>query len=286
MKTSELKKNLKVIVISDGTGETAKEITRAAIKQFPSKEIFFTRFKNVRDKEKLDTIFKEATLHHDIVVYTIVSNELRTYIQELSRKEKVRSVDLLGPLLNQFSNIFETEPDNQPGLLHAVNDEYFKKVAAVEFTLNHDDGRNVKSLREADIILVGISRTSKTPLSIFLSLEGLKVVNIPIVMGVPLPSQVFEIDQRKIFALTIDADELHEIRKNRLNRLGVNKDGEYANLSKITEEVEWANNIFSQNKRWPVFNVTGKAIEETAYEIVKMLNMRKSNRFKQTKRFE
>jgi regulator of PEP synthase PpsR (kinase-PPPase family) len=284
--TMEQKKNLKVIVISDGTGETATSMTRAAITQFQDKEIFFTRYKNVRTKEHLDAIFQEAAIHHDMVVYTIVSPELRLHIKKLSKSEKVRSVDLIGPLLSSFSNVFEVEPDYQPGLLHAVNDKYFEKVAAVEFTLNHDDGRNIKSLEEADVILLGISRTSKTPLSIYLSLEGIKVVNVPIIMNLPLPEKIFEVDQRKIFGLTIDPQALHEIRKNRLTRLGTDQDGEYASIGKVAEEIEWANNLFSENKRWPVFNVTGKALEETAAEITKLLNMRKENRFKHKKRFQ
>ncbi len=278
---------LKVIVISDGTGETGSAITRAAMTQFQDKEIFFTRYKNIRSREQIDAIFQEAAIHHDIVVYTIVSVELRAYIAERSKRDHVRSVDVLGPLLTTFSNFFEAEPNYQPGLLHAVNDQYFKRVAAIEFTLNHDDGRNINSLEEADVVLVGISRTSKTPLSMYLSLEGIKTVNVPIVMDVPLPEKLFQIDQRKVFGLTIDPDELFRIRKNRLTRLGLSNDeGDYADLSKVSEEIEWANRIFSENKRWPVFNVTGEALEETAAEIIKLLNMRKVNRFKQSKRFE
>jgi regulator of PEP synthase PpsR (kinase-PPPase family) len=278
---------LKVIVISDGTGETASAITRAAMTQFQDKEIYFTRYKNIRTREQVDAIFQEAALHHDIVIYTIVSIELRAYIAELAKKDHVRAVDVMGPLLTVFSNFFESEPNYQPGLLHAVNDQYFKRVAAIEFTLNHDDGRNINSLEEADVILVGISRTSKTPLSMYLSLEGIKTVNVPIVMEVLLPEKIFQIDQRKIFGLTIDSDELFKIRKNRLSRLGLAKDeGDYADISKVSLEIEWANKIFSENKRWPVFNVTGKALEETAAEIIKLLNMRKINRFKQSKRFD
>ncbi len=278
---------LKVIVISDGTGETASAITRAAMTQFQDKEIFFTRYKNIRTKEQIDAIFQEAAIHHDIVVYTIVSVELRAYIAELSKRDHVRSVDVIGPLLTTFSNFFEAEPNYQPGLLHAVNDQYFKRVAAIEFTLNHDDGKNMNSLDEADVVLVGISRTSKTPLSMYLSLEGIKVVNVPIVMGVTLPEKLFQIDQRKIFGLTIDPDNLFQIRKNRLSRLGLAKEeGDYADISKLVDEIEWANRIFSENKRWPVFNVTGKALEETAAEILKLLNMRKVNRFKQSKRYD
>jgi regulator of PEP synthase PpsR (kinase-PPPase family) len=255
--------------------------------QFQDKEIFFTRYKNIRTREQIDAIFQEAAIHHDIVVYTIVSVELRAYIADLSKRDHVRSVDVMGPLLTTFSNFFEAEPNYQPGLLHAVNDQYFKRVAAIEFTLNHDDGRNISSLEDADVILVGISRTSKTPLSMYLSLEGIKVVNVPIVMGVPLPEKLFQVDQRKIFGLTIDADALFQIRKNRLYRLGLNNDeGDYADMAKVSEEIEWANKIFSENKRWPIFNVTGKALEETAAEIMKLLNMRRVNRFKQSKRFE
>ncbi len=278
---------LKVIVISDGTGETASAITRAAMAQFQDKEIFFTRYKNIRTREQIDAIFQEAAIHHDIVVYTIVSVQLRAYISDLSKRDHVRSVDVMGPLLSTFSNFFESEPDYQPGILHAVNDQYFKRVAAIEFTLNHDDGRNISSLDEADVVLVGISRTSKTPLSMYLSLEGIKVVNVPIVMGVEVPEKLFQIDQRKVFGLTIDSDALFQIRKNRLSRLGLtNDEGDYADMSKVTEEIEWANRIFAENKRWPIFNVTGKALEETAAEIIKLLNMRKVNRFKQSKRFE
>lgn len=276
---------LKVIVISDGTGETASAITRAAMAQFPDKEIFFTRYKNIRTKEQIDAIFQEAAIHHDIVIYTIVSVELRHYIGELSKRDHVRSVDVMGPLLTAFSNFFEAEPEYQPGLLHQVNDNYFNRVAAIEFTLNHDDGRNMSSLDEADVVLVGISRTSKTPLSMYLSLEGIKVVNVPIVMEVELPEKLFQIDQRKIFGLTIEPEALFQIRKNRLSRLGLSRDeGDYADMAKVHEEIEWANKIFSENKRWPVFNVTGKALEETAAEILKLLNMRKVNRFKQTKK--
>lgn len=280
------KKNLKVVIISDGTGETAKEMTRAAITQFKSKEIFFTRYKNVRTKEHINAIFQEASVHHDMVVYTIVSPELRRYVQELSKKEHVRSVDLLGPLLTSFANIFEMEPDYQPGLLHEVNDKYFEKVAAIEFTLNHDDGRNLATLDEADVILVGISRTSKTPLSIYLSMEGIKVVNIPIIMDLPLPENLFKVDQRKIFGLTIDPSSLHEIRQNRLSKLGSRDAGDYASMHKVSEEIEWASALFEENRRWPIFNVTNRAIEETAAEIIKMRNMRKRNRFKQASRFE
>jgi len=273
---------LKIIIISDGTGETATALSRAAMKQFPDKDVYFTRYKNIRSREQIDAIFLEAAVNHDIIVHTIVKPELREYIAELSRIKHVRTLDLIGPALTAFSNYFEQEPKAEPGLLHAVNDEYFKRVAAMEFTLNHDDGRNLDSLHLADVILVGISRTSKTPLSLVLSLNGLKVVNVPLVLGTPLPKTLFSVDQRKIIGLTIDPEALLEIRKNRLSRLGAGDHaGDYATESKVLDELEWANNIFKENKRWPVFNVTDKALEEVAADILKLLNMRKNNIFKQ-----
>lgn len=281
------RKKLKVIIISDGTGETATAISRATMAQFKDKEVFFTRYKNVRTKEQIDAIFTQAAIHHDLIVYTIVQAELREHIAEITRNNHLRALDILGPVLTSFSNYFEQEPMLEPGLLHQVNDDYYQRVAAMEFTLNHDDGRNLESLHLADVVLVGVSRTSKTPLSVYLSHKGLKVVNIPIIDQTPLPKEVLEIDQRKIFALTIDPDALEEIRKKRLDRLGAGPhSGEYAGHRNIVKEVQWAEDIFKENKRWPVFNVTGKAIEETAAEILKLLSMRKNNIFKQSKKDE
>ncbi len=280
----EKRKRLKIIIISDGTGETATTISRAVMTQFKGRDVYFTRYKSIRTSEQIDAIFSEAAVHHDLIIYTLVSVELREYIAEVARIKHVRTLDLLGPALTTFSNYFDQEPNREPGLLHQVNDAYYKRVEAMEFTLNHDDGRNLKSLHLADVILVGISRTSKTPLSLYLSLNGLKVTNVPLVLGTKLPDELFKIDQRKIFALTIEPEALKQIRKNRLSRLGAeNITGDYANESKVLEELEWANAIFKENKRWPVFNVTDKALEETAAEIMRLINMRKNNIFKQNK---
>ncbi len=277
---------MKIVIISDGTGETATAIARAVMTQFKEKDVYFTRYKNVRNIEQLDSIFAEAAIHHDLIIYTIVAQNLRTHINELVRINHVRILDLLGPALTSFSNYFEQEPSSEPGLLHAVNDDYFKRVAAMEFTLNHDDGKHLESLHLADVILIGVSRTSKTPLSVYLSLRGIKVTNVPMIYGTPLPKALFEIDQRKIFALTIDPGNLMEIRKKRLDTLGSKFMGDYADESKIMQEIEWANKIFKENKRWPVFDVTGRALEDVAAEIIKLISMRNSNFFKQSQKKE
>ncbi len=275
-------KKLKIIIISDGTGETATAISRAAMAQFKNKDVYFTRYKNIRTKEQIDAIFTEAAIHHDLIVHTIASAEMREYIGQLAMKKHVRALDLIGPVLTSFANYFEQEPLETPGLYREVNDDYFNRVEAMEFTLNHDDGKNLTSLNLADVVLIGISRTSKTPLSIYLSLNGIKVVNVPLVYGTEVPKAIFEIDQRKIFALTIRPEALQKIRTNRLSRLGAQDHvGNYADEEKILQEIEWANNLFKENKRWPVFDVTDKALEDTAAGILKLLHMRSHNIFKQ-----
>lgn len=273
---------LKIIILSDGTGETAASLCKATLTQFPNSQVLFTRYKNIRSPEQIEAILNEAALHHDLIAHTIVQTSLRDKIYEICNNLQIKHLDLIGSAIKEFSEYFNMEPESEPGLLHAVNEDYFDKVSAMEFTLEHDDGKNIHALDEADVILLGVSRTSKTPLSVYLSQHGLKVINIPIINQTPIPEKIFEIDQRKIFALTIDPEALIEIRRKRLVRLGAREHlGDYASEDKIVEEIEWATDIFKKNKRWPVFNVTNKALEETASDILKLINMRKKNNEKQ-----
>jgi regulator of PEP synthase PpsR (kinase-PPPase family) len=268
-------KELKIIVLSDGTGETAAQITKAAMVQFSDKDIYFTRYKNIRTKAQVEAIFEDAAIHHDLVVYTIVSPELREFIALKAIEKQVPVIDLLGPLLNAMAAFFHLSPKSLPGLFHQVNDRYFRRIEAMEYTIAHDDGRDLTELNKADIIVLGISRTSKTPLSMYLSHQGWKVANVPIIRGFDLPPELNDIDQRKIVCLTISPETLTTIRKVRLERLGQEDGGEYASMDKVIEEIEYADQLFRKNKRWPVFNVTGKALEETASEIIKLMISRR-----------
>jgi regulator of PEP synthase PpsR (kinase-PPPase family) len=169
---------------------------------------------------------------------------------------------------------FGVHSEAQAGLLRSVDNRYFKRIEAIEYTVKHDDGKCLTDLDQADIILVGVSRTSKTPLSIFLSHKGWKVANIPLVMGSPIPEEIMKVDQRKIVGLIIDADSLSRIRRNRLEKFGQDPGGEYARMSYIDGEIEYAQSIFRKNKRWPIFNVTERALEETATEITRIISAR------------
>ncbi|MCB0394020.1 MAG: kinase/pyrophosphorylase, partial [Bdellovibrionales bacterium] len=185
-----------IFIISDGTGETASIMTRAALVQYMTQEMEIVRCKNVRRPSQVEALIDEAAEKAGFVVYTVVSPTLRDKIRDVAIQKNVPAVDLLGPLLESLDNYFgrTTLAPKAAGLLHDVNEQYFRRIEAMEFTVKHDDGRELKELKNAEIVLLGVSRTSKTPLSIFLSHKGWKVANVPIVLGVPLPTELTEVD--------------------------------------------------------------------------------------------
>lgn len=263
-----------IYLLSDGTGETAATMTRAALVQYDQFDINLVRYKNVRTEAQVEGAVNEAFEQGGIIVHTVVSPSMRAKIMELALAKGLLTVDLLGPLLMALDRYFGVHSDGQAGLLRTVDDRYFKRIEAIEYTVKHDDGKTLHDLDQADIVLVGISRTSKTPLSIFLSHKGWKVANIPLVMESPLPEELFKVDQRKVVGLIIDADSLSRIRRNRLEKFGTDPGGEYASSSYIQREIEFAQDLYKKNKRWPVFNVTERALEETAAEITRIVSSR------------
>ncbi len=263
-----------IYILSDSTGETAATMIRAALVQYSNKDINIIRCKNVRTEMQAEAIVEECFERRGMLVYTMASPQLRNKIRELASSKGLPYFDLLGPLLNTLDTFFGEHSEDQVGALRAVDERYFKRIEAIEYTVKHDDGKTFSELDKADIVLVGISRTSKTPLSIFLSHKGWKVANIPMVLETPLPEELFKIDQRRIVGLIIDMDSLQRIRKSRLEKFGQDTGGEYASMAHIAKEIEYAEKIFKQNRRWPVFNVTERALEENASEIVRIIAAR------------
>jgi regulator of PEP synthase PpsR (kinase-PPPase family) len=263
-----------IFILSDSTGETAVTMLRAALVQYNEKEINIVRCKNIRTDEQARNVVDDCFERRGMIVYTFASPILRTKTAELCLEKSIPSIDLLGPLINTLDHFFGVQSSSQVGALRQTDDLYFKRIEAIEYTVRHDDGKTLTDLDKADIVLVGISRTSKTPLSIFLSHKGWKVANVPLVVEAPLPPELFKIDQRKIVGLIIDIDSLQRIRKNRLEKFGQDTGGEYASIQQILKEIEYAENLFKQNRRWPVFNVTERALEETASEIVRVIASR------------
>ncbi len=260
-----------IFVVSDGTGETADQLMKAALVQFVRAPLRMVRYKNVRTESQVASIFEEAHQSKALVVYTVASDGLRQFIRHVSDQVGVKAVDLLGPLFEQLSLYLTRDPESQPGRFHQVDAEYFRRIEAIEFTVKHDDGKYADNLALADIILVGLSRTSKTPLSVYLSYKGWKVANVPVVKDIPLPEALFQVDQRKIIGLTIEAEALSTIRRERLVKMGEDPNGAYARLDFVRDEIAYCQMLFGKNRRWPVFDVTGKALEETASEIERVI---------------
>lgn len=260
-----------VYIISDGTGETASSMTRAALVQYDQMDINIVRCKNVRTEAQVESVINEAFERQGIILHTVVSPSMRTKITELAGAKGLLTVDLLGPLLNALDRYFGVASEGEAGLLRTVDERYFRRIEAIEYTVKHDDGKSLTDLKSADIVLVGVSRTSKTPLSIFLSHKGWKVANIPLVLDTPLPAELADVDQRKIVGLLIDVDSLSRIRRNRLEKFNQDPGGEYASMSYIEKEIQYAQELFRKNRRWPVFNVTERALEETAAEITRII---------------
>jgi regulator of PEP synthase PpsR (kinase-PPPase family) len=260
-----------IFTVSDGTGETAVSIVRAIKVQFDDTEIQVEKFNKIRKREFLEDILLSAKDKNAIIVATVVDHELRVFLISRSLQLGIRVIDVLFPLLETLSEQLGKRPASIPGRLRQLDKDYFRRISAIEYTVRHDDGILNNELKDADIVLVGVSRTSKTPLSMYLGHKGYKVANIPIVPGINPPKELFEIDQNKIISLIIDPSRLAEIRSARMSFLGNENSGDYADVNKIFEELEWSRALFKKNRRWPVIDVTGKALEESAVEIEKII---------------
>ncbi len=266
--------SLSLYILSDGTGETASAVARAVLVQYKPDQVSITRYQNVRTTQQALLIINKIQKNKTLLIYTLVLPKVRKVIEDTCRAKKIPCVDLLGSLLKNFDSILEGRQEKQPGLLRSVDEDYFKRIEATDFSLRHDDGKSVNQLKSADIVLVGVSRTSKTPLSIYLSFKGWKTANVPLVLGIPLPKNLLaEVDPRRIIGLTIDMDNLVRIRKNRLKKFGWNFNREYIDKAHILKEMDYAKKVFEQN-RWPVVNVTDRALEETAGEVLRIIRTR------------
>jgi regulator of PEP synthase PpsR (kinase-PPPase family) len=259
-----------LFVISDATGETAEKVVHAALLQFSNVPVKLRLYARVRLEAEMRNIVLRAQREGALVVFTVVNAAHREVLRRLCDEMNVDTVDLIGNLMAKLSTYLGTQPKGVPGLLHTLGDEYFRRVEAVEFTVRNDDGREPRSLPKADIVLVGISRTSKTPLSTFLAQKGWKTSNVPLVLGIDPPAELFQIDQQKVFGLTIKPEALLQIRQVRLKHLGMPSDTSYGQRDHILQELASAQQLFRQNPLWPVIDVTGRAIEETAADILRL----------------
>lgn len=259
-----------IYVISDALGETAEFVSRASAAQFSGVRTRIRMVPHVRDEAHIEDILEEAVQDHAILAYTLVLNNLRHYLEEKATKKGLRTVDILGPLMKLLSEETGLEPSNIPNITHRLDETYFRKVEAIEFAVKYDDGKDPRGVLYADVVLIGVSRTSKTPLSMYLAHKGVKVANIPLVPEVAPPQELFEVSPRKVIGLTLRPDHLNEIRTARLRTLGLGASADYASLERIMEELEYARGIM-RKVGCPILDATGKAVEETAALILEIL---------------
>ncbi len=262
---------LKLFVVSDFTGETAEHVARAAASQFGTDSIAFTRYRYINTEDRLAEVVQNALEAQAVIVCTLVDHALRRKLSDLAREKSVPLVDILGPLLRVLEDKLGRSPFETPGLLRRMDEEYFKRVKAIEFAIRCDDGRGPEMLPSAEMVVIGVSRTSKTPLSMYLAHRGFLVANVPLVPEATPPEELFKVDPTKVVGLFIQPEKLIQIRRERLRILGLDADvSNYAQWERVEEELRFAKDIF-RRVGCRTYDVTNRAIEETAQEVLDFL---------------
>lgn len=261
---------LNIYAVSDGTGKTAEGVVRAALTQYDDPDVRIVRHGGVRVEEKIRSIVSDAHHNGGFIVHTLVSTRMRHLMFTEGRAANVATIDLMGPMLARLSELLAIQPRSEPGLFQPFDKAYLLRIDAIDYTVRHDDGRNIDDLDRAEIVLVGVSRTSKTPLSIYLAYRGWRVANIPLVLDVPPPEQLFQLPKKRVVGLIVKPERLKELRSARVKSMGTVALG-YADLDHIKKEVTYAYEVFERRRDWPLVDVTTKPIEETASEVVSLI---------------
>jgi len=250
-------------ICSDSIGDTAEAVARATIRQFNAEQVQIQRYGYLRKEEEIRRIVEKAALVGGFIAYTLVQRDLREAMKAEALRHGVRAVDIMGPMLQAFMDTYGDAPKSKPGLLYEMDADYFRRVAAIEFAVKYDDGRDPRGLLQAEVVLIGVSRTSKTPLSIFLAHKGIKVANLPLMPEVKLPAELFKIPGQRVVGLVMEAQHILRIRLERLKAVGLPEGSKYATLPRIEEELAYAEALMKR-LNCTVIDVTNKAIEETA----------------------
>lgn len=267
----DLENTLVIYVISDSIGETGELIATSSVRQFESENYQIRRYPYHNSIEQIKPLLEEAAkIKNSLIVYTNVVLETRNFIEEKSKELGLYTVDVMGQPMNQLENILGYPPLREPGLIRRLDQNYFKKVQAIEFAVKYDDGKGPRGVRKADICLVGISRTSKTPLSMYLANKLYKVANVPLVPEVPVPKEVYEKDVNRVIGLIANPNKLISIREERLKSLGLASGAKYANIDRIKDEIDYSKQVMDELGCF-VIDVSHKAIEETAEIIIERL---------------
>lgn len=260
-----------IYAISDSLGKTAESVARATASQYDKEPIEIIRVPYIVSEQQIDEVLEDAKVGGHVICHTIVSISLRNYLHTKAKEYGVQAVDIMGPVLNAVGTIADTEPRMTAGMVHKLDQEYFKKVEAIEFAVKYDDGKNPSGFAKADIVIIGVSRTSKTPLSMYLAYKKIKAANLPLVPEVPLPEELFKIPPKKIVGLIIDPYKLNNIRSERLRAIGLEDEANYASVERINQELEYAKAIM-RRLHCQVLDVSNKSIEETSSFVMQLID--------------
>ena len=264
-----------VYLVSDSTGETLDRIFLSLKSQFANFEYDKKEFAFVRTEQQIDKIIKECNkVENSLILYTIVESKLAKYISSQSEKNSVPCFGILGNLILSFSKLLNQKAIHKPSAQHVLDDDYYKRIEAIQFTMSHDDGKKVDDINNADVILLGVSRTSKTPTSIYLANRGYKTINIPLVLDQKIPDGLISNKKSCIIGLVADPERLADIRRNRVAIMRDHKLKDYTDLNFIKKEVNDSKNLFKKNE-WPIIDVTRRSVEETAASILKIIEIKK-----------
>lgn len=266
-----------VYVVSDATGATARRVVEAALAQFSGASVIVEQVPGVVEVKEIKRLIKQVARARGTIVHTLAVPELRQVMLLEGRRRHVVTIDLMGPLVGRLSETLELSPLAKPGLLHQLDKSYFERIGAIDFAVRHDDGRNSDDLPDAELILVGVSRTSKTPISIYLAYRGWRVANVPIVADLEPPPVLFRVERRRIIALTIQPERLVKLRQARATRITRGISLDYASKTHVEKDLNWAELIL-RRERWARVDVTNRSIEECAAEIIDLQRKRMGER--------
>ena len=265
-----------VYLVSDSTGETLDRIFLSLKSQFENFEYEKKEFAFVRTEQQIDKIIKECNeIENPLILYTIVETKLAKYISNQSQKNNVPCFGILGNLILSFSKLLNQKAIHKPSAQHVLDDDYYRRIEAIQFTMSHDDGKKVDDINDADVILLGVSRTSKTPTSIYLANRGYKTINIPLVLDQKIPKGLGKNVSSNVVGLVADPERLADIRRNRVAIMKNPRLKDYTNLDFIRKEVEDSKTLFKKNN-WPIIDVTRRSVEETAASILKIIEIKKN----------
>lgn len=258
-----------IYILSDSIGETGEIVVKAALSQFESLNMDIKRKPYLKSTEQIDLILKEALQTRSALVYTLVRLDLKAYLEMKAKELGLIHVDIMGPVIHAFATVSALSPRNEPGLIRKVDEAYFAKIEAIEFAVKFDDGKEPRGLLQADIVITGVSRASKTPLCMYLAHKGIKAANVPLIKEVPPPPELFQVPPHKVVGLMIKPSLLFEIRRERLRAMGLQQTTSYANMERIIEELDYGQGIM-RKIGCPIIDVTNKATEETAARVMEI----------------